>query len=125
GRIDMGHARALLPLDAQRQVTMARRTEKRRLSVRQVEQAVKTLLAAPPDDAGVVTGPDLQTRWLQQQSGRELGTKFAIRPDKDGRYTLQIGFEDLAQLQEALSRVQELIGQIREAAGPRARDGKK
>jgi ParB family transcriptional regulator, chromosome partitioning protein len=122
GKIDMGHARALLPLDAQRQVTMARRTQARGLSVRQVEKAVQTLLLAPADGASARPGLDLQTRWLQAQIIQELGRNFAIRAGKDGDYTLHIGFGDLAQLQDALHRVQELIAQVRNAAGPRARE---
>jgi hypothetical protein len=35
---------------------------------------------------------------------------------------LHIGFGDLEQLQDSLQRIQQLIGQIRDAAGPRARD---
>lgn len=122
GRIDMGHARALLPLDSERQVAMARKAESRRLSVRQVESAVKSLLKAPTDAASAQHRVDLQTRWLQQQIERELGTRFAIRTGKDGNYALQVEFADLAQLQDALQRIQELVGQIRDAAGPRARD---
>ncbi len=125
GRIDMGHARALLPLDAERQLAMARKTEKRRLSVREVEKAVRSLLSTPQDGATSRDVIDLQTRWLQQQIARELGTKFAIRSGKDGSYTLHFGFDDLAQLQGSLQRIQELIGRIRDTAGPRARSAGK
>lgn len=125
GSIDMGHARALLPLDAERQVAVARKTEARCLSVRQVEETVRSLLSAPADEPGARPGIDLQTRWLQQQISKELGQKFTIRRGKDSGYTLHIGFGDLPQLQEALRRVQKLIGQIRDAAGPRAREADK
>jgi ParB family transcriptional regulator, chromosome partitioning protein len=120
-KIDMGHARALLPLDGQRQAAMARRAERRGLSVRQVEQAVRALLAAPPPQAPDKAGIDLQTRWLQLQLEKEVGEKISIRPSKDG-YSLNIAFADLGQLQQALERLQELIGLVRQAAGPRARD---
>jgi ParB family transcriptional regulator, chromosome partitioning protein len=122
GKIDMGHARALVPLDAKRQVAMARKVESRGLSVRQVEKAVRDLLAAPPTSASATPGVDLQTRWLQRQIGEELGQKLTIRPTKEGNYSLHIGFGDLEQLQDSLQRIQQLIGQIRDAAGPRARD---
>lgn len=122
GKLDMGHARALLPLDAERQVALARKTAKKHLSVRQVERAVKQLLSASPEGAAGTPVIDLQARWLQRQIGEELGQKIAIRQGKDGRYTLQIGFEDLAQLEESLRRLIELIARVRETAGPRARD---
>jgi len=122
GKIDMGHARALLPLDAKRQVAMARRTEAKALSVRQVEAAVRDLLAASADGATAKPAIDLQTRWLQQQIAQELKQKFAIRPGKDGTYTLNIRFGDLAELQDALQRIAELVGRVRDTAGPRVRD---
>ncbi|HEX5420492.1 MAG TPA: ParB/RepB/Spo0J family partition protein [Gammaproteobacteria bacterium] len=125
GRIDMGHARALLPLDAERQVAMARRTQSRGLSVRQVEKAVRVLLTVPPESGAERPVIDMQTRWLQHQIAQELGQTLTIQPGRNGRYTLQIGFEDLGQLQAALERIQELVAQIRSTAGPRVRDAKK
>jgi ParB family chromosome partitioning protein len=121
GRIDMGHARAMLPLDPKRQVSMARKAQAKGLSVRQVEHAVRTLLATGADGSSK-PGIDMQTRWLQQQIAQALGQKLAIRPGKDGSYTLNVAFKDLAELQDALQRIQELIGSIRLAAGPRVRD---
>jgi ParB family chromosome partitioning protein len=125
GRIDMGHARALLPLDAERQVAMARKAATRGWSVRQVETAVRGLLSAPADGASSKSDIDLQTRWLQQQIAGELGQKFTLRHGRDGNYTLHIGFGDLPQLQDALHRIQMLIGRIRDTAGPRVRDADK
>ena len=122
GTLDMGHARALLPLDAERQVTMARRIERLGWSVRQVERAVKTELAAPARAGAAKPGLDLQTRWLESQLARELGEKISIRPGPNGDYVLQIGFGDLAKLEATLQRLQELIGQIRSVAGPRVRE---
>jgi ParB family chromosome partitioning protein len=125
GKIDMGHARALLPLDAKRQISMARKTEAKALSVRQVEQAVRDLLAAATSGTSQKRGIDLQTRWLQQQIAQELKQKISIRPGKEGNYNLQIPFGDLVQLQDALQRIGELVGRIRDTAGPRARDSGK
>ena len=119
GTIDMGHARALLPLDPERQVAMARKIERLGWSVRQVEKAVQTLLATPVGGNNARTEIDLQTRWLGNQLARELGEKISIRPGTNGDYVLQIGFGDLAKLEATLQRLQELVGQIRETAGPR------
>ena|SRR5690606_15474110 len=124
-RIDMGHARALLSLDRERQVEMARKTERRGLSVRQVEKAVRALLEAPPENADDRTRIDLQTRWLQLQLAKEVGEKITIRRAKNGTYSLTISFENLGRLQRALQRILELIIRVREAAGPRARDARK
>ncbi|HEX5048899.1 MAG TPA: ParB/RepB/Spo0J family partition protein [Gammaproteobacteria bacterium] len=121
GTIDMGHARALLPLDAGQQTAMARKIERLGWSVRQVEKAVRATLAAP---AGAAAGAtvDLQTRWLQNQLARELGERIAIQPGPGGGYVLKIGFANLPNLEATLQRLQELLAQVRETAGPRARE---
>jgi ParB family chromosome partitioning protein len=122
GTIDMGHARALLALDPARQVAMVRKIERLDWSVRRVEKAVKTLIATPAGGADGNSMIDLQTRWLQDQLARELGEKISIRPGTNDDYVLQIAFGDLAKLEATLQRLQELVVQIREAAGPRVRE---
>jgi ParB family transcriptional regulator, chromosome partitioning protein len=121
GAIDMGHARALLALPPDRQVALATKAAANDWSVRQVERAVSDELNEPSDSAGEARTTDLQTQWLQQQIAHELATRFAIRRGKDG-YTLQLGFSDLGHLQDVLLRVQQLLGQVRDTAGPRTRD---
>jgi hypothetical protein len=101
---------------------MARKAGARGLSVRQVEETVRRLLAEPADAGHERQDADMQTRWLQQQISKELGQKFAIRPGRDGHYTLNVGFGDLPQLQESLQRALELIRRVRDTAGPRVRD---
>jgi ParB family transcriptional regulator, chromosome partitioning protein len=122
GTIDMGHARALLPLDPDEQVGMARRVERLGWSVRQVERAVQAQLASRAGSAEKTAVIDLQTRWLANQLTRELGERVSIRPSGNGDFVLQIGFEDLAKLGKTLQRLQELVGQIHETAGPRVRE---
>jgi ParB family chromosome partitioning protein len=119
GSIDMGHARALLPLDQKQQVTLARKIVRFSWSVRRVEKAVKDLIEPPPKANANI---DLQTRWLEQQLSRELGEKVTIRKGPSGDYVLQLPFGDLAKLVTGLRRLQELVQQIRSAAGPRARE---
>ncbi len=123
GSLDMGHARALLSLDAERQVDVAKRAVGEAWSVRKTEQAVAKLVAATADSAPAKSpSADTQTRWLQQQLAAEAGLRVGIRTLKDGSHTLGIGFSDLEQLQAALKKIESLIGQVRETAGPRARD---
>src|SRR5690606_26679369 len=47
GRLDMGHARALLALEGAKQTQAAREVVERRLSVRETEELVRRLLARP------------------------------------------------------------------------------
>ena len=122
GRIDMGHARALLSLDAKGQVSMARKAAAKGMSVRHVEKAVRDRVSSRTPGKADTAAVDLQTRWLQGQIAGELGQKISIRPGPDGEYSLRIGFRDLARLHEALRRLEELVGGIRDTAGPRARE---
>lgn len=120
GRLDMGHARAMLPLEAGQQASVTKRIETENLSVRQVEQLVgKLVKRATPTKVEDAATIDTQSRWLQHQFARELGVKVAIRTRKGGGRTLGIDFDDLEQLQNALSKIQELVQQVRDTAGPR------
>ena len=122
GSIDMGHARALLPLDHAQQVELARKVGRLGWSVRKVETTVKALLESPPGGNKEKAVLDMQTLWLERQLARELGERVAIRPKGDGSYVLQLGFGDLANLEASLERLQELVRQIRAIAGPRTRE---
>ena len=122
GTLDMGHARALLPLDSRRQVKLARKIVRHGWSARKVEQTVKTLLEAPAGPSKRKSATDIQTRWFERQLARELGEKVSIRPGPAGGYVLQLGFADLANLDASLERLHELVKQVRAAAGPRARE---
>src|SRR5262245_15534992 len=122
GTLDMGHARALLPLDSHRQVRLARKIVRHGWSARKVEQTVKLLLEAPASGARPKSAIDIQTRWLERQLARELGETVTIRPGPKGGYVLQLGFADLANLDSSLQRLHDLVRQVRAAAGPRARE---
>ena len=122
GKLDMGHARALLSLDAERQAKVARKIVRLGWSTRKVEQTVKILLEARASGSKPKSAIDIQTRWLERQLARELGETVSIKPGPKGGYLLQLGFADLANLDASLQRLHELVRQIRAAAGPRARD---
>jgi ParB family chromosome partitioning protein len=123
GKIDMGHARALLPLAAEQQVAIARKACAGGWSVRKIEQAARAALTTlERSDTSVTAAVDLQTRWLQREIAKELGQSVTIRTRNDGTYKIDIAFGDLARLQQALRDIQDVIARIRAAAGPRARD---
>jgi ParB family chromosome partitioning protein len=121
GSLDMGHARALLPLDDKRQVVLARRIVSHGWSVRMVEDTVRNLLERPVDLAEPKP-VDLQTRWLERQLTRELGEKVSVRPGPKGEYVLKLEFADLASLDASLERLHDLVRQVRAVAGPRVRE---
>lgn len=122
GVIEMGHARALLPLEPKQQVSVARKVQRTGMSVRQVEQVVRARLAKARDGNKLAPAVDLQTRWLQQQIENELGRRVAIRSRPDGTYKLDVDFRDLHELQKLLQKIQSLTESIVDTAGPRTRD---
>ena len=92
------------------------------MSVRQVENSVRDLRSSGATGTGDKPTVELQTRWLQQQIAGELGQKISIRQAANGEYSLHIGFRDFTRLHEVLQRMEELVGRIRNTAGPRARE---
>ena len=118
GNMDMGHARALLSLDIEQQDSVAKKIPVQKLSVREVERLVGKLNAGP-DATAVRRKTDTQTRWLQQQFAKELGVKVGIRARKGGGNTLGVDFDDLGQLQDTLRKIEKLVGQVIDTAGPR------
>jgi ParB family chromosome partitioning protein len=84
GRIDMGHARALLALDGARQVEIANRVAALGLSVRQTEQLVRDWRAQPASSARRRPEPPLTQRRLAEALQRALGTKVDLQRGRKG-----------------------------------------
>jgi len=121
GQLSMGHARALVTLDLAEQQRLTEKIVAENLSVRDVEKVVAASAAANDVESRAGKSPiDLQTKWLQQQLTKELGSKVSIKAGKGRGGNLGIRFDNLEQLQEALLKVEKLVGQVRETAGPRA-----
>ena len=104
GKLSAGHARALLPLDAQTQESAAAAVVDGGLSVRQTEALVKRLTAQekpkPQPPAGVDYTAEAQ-RDLSSRLGR--GVKI-VNGRKKGRIELEYyGLDDLNDLLEALA----------------------
>ena len=76
GSIEMGHARALLPLEQRDQDVAARHIAVKRLSVRQAEALVRRMLAGPREKTQRV---DADTRRLEKELSEKLGAPVVIR----------------------------------------------
>ena len=76
GSIEMGHARALLPLEQRDQDVAARHIALKRLSVRQAEALVRRMLAGPREKTQRV---DADTRRLEKELSEKLGAPVVIR----------------------------------------------
>lgn len=104
GKLDMGHARALLALPALRQIDLAREAVARQLSVRQVEKRVAGLTARPVPRAR----SDRDVARLEDELSGQLGTTVSIRTGaKPGTGKLVIHYSSLDQLETLLNRLRQ------------------
>jgi ParB family chromosome partitioning protein len=103
GEIDMGHARALLPLSGALQIQLAQRVSQQGLSVRETERLAQHALK-PPKDVEAVK-PDRDVLRLQEELSDSLGAQVEIRTNKKGAGKIQIEFGDLDQLEGILQRI--------------------
>jgi ParB family chromosome partitioning protein len=106
GRIDMGHARALLGVGKSTQVELAEQVASRGLSVRETERLVQHASAAPKVPArGAKAGADADTRRLQEELSEVLGATVTVKSRANGRGSLVIDYASLEQLDGLLSRL--------------------
>jgi ParB family transcriptional regulator, chromosome partitioning protein len=101
--IDMGHARALLPLSGALQVQIAQRVIQKGLSVRETERLAQNALK--PQKEVEAKKPDRDVLRLQEELSDLLGAQVEIRTGKKGAGKIQIDFGDLDQLEGILQRL--------------------
>lgn len=106
-KLDMGHARALLPLESTQQIFLANKIVLEGLSVREAEK-----LAQKPAHEPEKGKPkkerriDRDTQRLQEEMSACLGTNVEIKPDKKGGGKLVIEYSNHDQLDEFLKKLQ-------------------
>lgn len=106
GKIQAGHARALLALPKELQSGFAKKVASDKLSVRQTEQMVQKY-AAPKEakpKKEKTTDPDVQA--LEQRLCDRFATKVSIKYDQKGRGTMQVRFNSLDQLDDILAMLE-------------------
>ena len=104
GHLEMGHARALLPLPENMQQKVAEDVLRSRLSVRQTETLVKRLLSG--ETASAKTGaddPDLGR--LEMKLSDSLGAKVKLKPRTGGRGLIVIEYGSLDILDGIVTRL--------------------
>ena len=108
GELSSGHARALLPLENRElQIETARRVAEKKLSVRQTEALVSTLLKTPAEKPGPAADAIDYADLMSRQLGQSLGRKVSIVDGRRrGRIVLEYyGADDREELIEALLKL--------------------
>ena len=104
GDLEMGHARALLTLEVNEQVAVAKQVVARGLNVRQTEELVRAA-GKTTGATGVKPARDADTRRLEQNLGQTLGQPVQIRHTKKGTGKLVISYSSLDELDGILSKM--------------------
>jgi ParB family chromosome partitioning protein len=104
GRIDMGHARALLGLSRAKQVELAGQIAARGLSVRETERLVQQSSATPKAKASRAR-VDADGRRVEEELSEALGASVQLKPRRGGRGSVVIDYSSLDQLQGLISRL--------------------
>ncbi len=101
GKIDMGHGRALLTLNAAKQIEIAHLIAHKQLSVRETEKLIKRIEQVP------LKKPIIQNRdllRLQEDIATKLGANVTIKHGKHGTGNLVIHYTSLEQLDGILAK---------------------
>ncbi len=103
GVIDTGHGKVLLALEGPAQIRAAREVANRKMSVRQTEALVKSLLA--PDHAPEAPKTDPNIERLQRDLSSRLGAGVTINHASSGRGKLVISYSNLDELDGILKHI--------------------
>jgi len=107
GDIDMGHARALLAVDAASQITLANHVIAKRLSVRETEKLVARSLEEQnaPAAAARIKDKSGDIVRLEEELSDRLATPVVFKMGTKGKGQMIIDFADLDVLDSVLARL--------------------
>lgn len=108
GAIEMGHARAVLTLDAADQERLANEIANRQLSVRQAEALVRqhqTRAERRGGAARTADRKDADTRRLEQELSERVGAPVSIAHGESGKGQLVIRYSSLDELEGILRHI--------------------
>lgn len=106
GDIDMGHARALLAVDAATQILLANQVVARALSVRETEKLVKQTLENESKKAANVIKPSANRDHvrLEEALSDHLGTRVVLKVNAKNKGQLMIDFHSWDHLNDLLEK---------------------
>jgi ParB family chromosome partitioning protein len=107
GKLDMGHARALIGLSGAQQIMLAEQIVQNELSVREVEKLVKKQADSleRPSKNTHKTPLSHDVLRLQEALSDKLGAVVTIKEGPSGSGALKISYSSLDQLDEIISKI--------------------
>ena len=106
-KLDMGHARALIGLDAAQQIMLANKIVQQNLSVRDVENLVKKLAdeSSQHKNKPLKTPVNHDVLALQTTLSEKIGASVNISAKENGSGLLKINYSSLDQLDEIIGKI--------------------
>ena len=105
GDLEMGHGRAMLSLDPELQVQVARQVESKSLSVRQTEALVRKLQEESNSPKKIETKPDADVMRLQEDLSEKMGAVVSVQHSSKGKGKLVIKYNSLDELDGILTHI--------------------
>lgn len=105
GLLEMGHARCLLPLDANTQLKAAKEISNRKLSVRQAEALVKNLNLTDGKKPASQNSKSADISRLEQKLSEQLCAQVEIQHKSKGKSKLVIHYHGADELEGILDRL--------------------
>ena len=104
GKLEMGHARAILALAIEHQPEIAKKVSKQELSVRATEKLIRNLQATGPKETPKAKLLDPNIRQLQDDLSEQLGAPVVIQHFASGKGIVQIRYNSTDELDGILSK---------------------
>jgi len=110
GLLDMGHARALLPLEGAQQVMLANKIVLEALSVREVEVLAQGSSPTAGKQASRAREKtrDRDIQRLEEELSALLGTTVMLKPGRNGQGKLQLQYHSHEHLEALLQRLKQV-----------------
>jgi len=105
GDIEMGHARALLPLASELQVEAGREVVAKNLSVRDTEALARRLQESVPTKSTELQ-PNTHLSEISERLSKLLAAKVTLSANAKGRGKITINYKDPGELESILERLQ-------------------
>ncbi|MFT7234995.1 MAG: ParB family chromosome partitioning protein [Methylophagaceae bacterium] len=103
--LEMGHARALLPLDGELQSDTALGIVERGLSVRETEQLIRRMLRPVKENPQYEDSLLAELEKIEQLISEKLDHRFSVKHTASGKGKLVIDYTDVADLKKIVKKI--------------------
>jgi len=103
--LEMGHARALLPLEGEQQSIVANNIVEKGLSVRETEQLIRRLLKPESDKATTSEIVLEEMNTIQNLIKEKLGSGYTVKHSASGKGKLLVDYSNVEELKKLVKRL--------------------